>query len=193
VAGQISIRDTLTETRVFSKRAVLAVLVVVLATAGLLARYFHLQVVEHEKYRTESDRNRIHARPVPPRRGLIFDRHGVVLADNRPIFNLVLTRERVRDMDQTLALIDQTIGLDDADVERFRKRLPRQLPFEAVPLRFNLGEEEIARLAVNRHLLPGVEVTIRIGSCWRMRWATLAGSTRASSPAWMPPTTRAPT
>jgi len=158
VAGQISIRDTLTETRVFSKRAVLAVLVVVLATAGLLARYFHLQVVEHEKYRTESDRNRIHARPVPPRRGLIFDRHGVVLADNRPIFNLVLTRERVRDMDQTLALIDQTIGLDDADVERFRKRLPRQLPFEAVPLRFNLGEEEIARLAVNRHLLPGVEV-----------------------------------
>ena len=158
MAGQISIRDTLTETRVFSKRAVLAVLVVVLATAGLLARYFHLQVVEHEKYRTESDRNRIHARPVPPRRGLIFDRHGVVLADNRPIFNLVLTRERVRDMDQTLALIDQTIGLDDADVERFRKRLPRQLPFEAVPLRFNLGEEEIARLAVNRHLLPGVEV-----------------------------------
>ena len=158
MAGQISIRDTLTETRVFSKRAVLAVLVVVLSTAGLLARYFHLQVVEHEKYRTESDRNRIHARPVPPRRGLIFDRHGVVLADNRPIFNLVLTRERVRDMDQTLALIDQTIGLDDADVERFRKRLPRQLPFEAVPLRFNLGEEEIARLAVNRHLLPGVEV-----------------------------------
>lgn len=158
MAGQISIRDTLTETRVFSKRAVMAVLVVVLATAGLLARYFHLQVVEHEKYRTESDRNRIHARPVPPRRGLIFDRHGVVLADNRPIFNLVLTRERVRDMDQTLALIDRTIGLDDADVERFRKRLPRQLPFEAVPLRFNLGEEEIARLAVNRHLLPGVEV-----------------------------------
>jgi penicillin-binding protein 2 len=86
VAGQISIRDTLTETRVFSKRAVLAVLVVVLATAGLLARYFHLQVVEHEKYRTESDRNRIHARPVPPRRGLIFDRHGVVLADNRRLF-----------------------------------------------------------------------------------------------------------
>lgn len=158
MAGQISIRDTQTETRVFSKRAVLAVVLVVLATAGLLARYFHLQVIEHEKYRTQSDRNRIHARPVPPRRGLIFDRHGVVLADNRPIFNLVLTRERVRDMDQTLALIGATIALDADDVERFRKRLPRQLPFEAVPLRFNLSEEEIARLAVNRHLLPGVEV-----------------------------------
>ncbi len=158
MAGQLSIRDTLTETRVFSKRAVLAAVVVVLATGALLARYFQLQIVEHEKYRTESDRNRIHARPVPPRRGLIFDRHGVVLADNRPIFNLVVTRERVRDIDQTLSIIGSTIGLDPADAERFRKRLPRQLPFEAVPLKFNLSEEEIARLAVNRHLLPGVEV-----------------------------------
>lgn len=154
----ISIRDTQTETRVFSKRAVLAAVLVVIATGGLLARYFHLQVVEHETYRTQSDRNRIHARPVPPRRGLIFDRHGVVLADNRPIFNLVVTRERVRDMDRTLALIGSTIALDPAELERFKKRMPRQLPFEAVPLRFNLSEEEIARLAVNRHLLPGVEV-----------------------------------
>ena len=154
----ISIRDTQTETRVFSKRAVLAAIIVALAAGGLLARYFHLQVVEHETYRTQSDRNRIHARPVPPRRGLIFDRHGVVLADNRPIFNLVVTRERVRDMDRTLALIGSTIALDPAELERFRKRMPRQLPFEAVPLRFNLSEEEIARLAVNRHLLPGVEV-----------------------------------
>ncbi len=158
MASPISIRDTQTETRVFSKRAVLAAVLVALAAAGLLARYFHLQVVEHETYRTQSDRNRIHARPVPPRRGLIFDRHGVVLADNRPIFNLVLTRERVQDMDRTLELIGNTITLDPADVERFRKRLPRQLPFEAVPLRFNLSEEDIARLAVNRHLLPGVEV-----------------------------------
>ena len=52
MAGQISIRDTQTETRVFSKRAVLAAVVVALAAAGLLARYFHLQVIEHEKYRT---------------------------------------------------------------------------------------------------------------------------------------------
>ena len=158
MAEQLSIRDTLTETRVFSKRAVVATVLVVLAVAALLGRYFHLQVIEHEVYRTQSDRNRIHARAVPPRRGLIFDRHGVVLADNRPIFNLVITRERAGDIDRTLATIGQSITLDPVDVERFRKRMPRQLPFEAVPLRFNLSEEEIARLAVNRHLLPGVEV-----------------------------------
>ncbi|MFM7784140.1 MAG: penicillin-binding protein 2, partial [Gammaproteobacteria bacterium] len=136
----------------------MAVALVLLGAGMLLARYFHLQVVEHETYRTESDRNRIHARPVPPRRGLIFDRNGVVVADNRPIFNLMVTPERTGGLDRVLGLVGETIGLDAADEERFRKRLQRKRPFEAVPLRYNLGEEEIARLAVNRHRLPGVEV-----------------------------------
>lgn len=158
MAEPLSIRDTLTETRIFSKRAVVAAACVLIGAATLLARYFHLQVVEHETYRTESDRNRIHARPVPPRRGLIFDRNGAVLADNRPIFNLMVTPERTGGLERVLDQVGATIGLEPLDAERFRKRLQRKRPFEAVPLRYNLGEEEIARLAVNRHLLPGVEV-----------------------------------
>jgi penicillin-binding protein 2 len=154
----LSIRDTHTETRIFSKRAVLAVVFVLLGAGMLIARYFHLQVVEHETYRTESDRNRIHARPVPPRRGLIFDRNGVVVADNRPIFNLMVTAERTGGLDRVLGLVGETIGLEAADEERFRKRLQRKRPFESVPLRYNIDEQAIARLAVNRHLLPGVEV-----------------------------------
>jgi penicillin-binding protein 2 len=154
----LSIRDTLTETRIFSKRAVIAAAAVLLLGATLVLRYFHLQVIEHEKYRTESDRNRIHARPVPPRRGLIFDRNGVVLADNRPIFNLMVTRERAVDIDATLAQVASIIDLPADDAARLRKRLPRHLPFEAVPLRYNLQQEEIARLAVDAWRLPGVEV-----------------------------------
>jgi penicillin-binding protein 2 len=94
MAEQLAIKDTLTEMRIFSKRVVVAAAGVLLLAALLLGRYFHLQIVEHEKYRTASDRNRIHARAVPPRRGLIFDRDGTVLADNRPTFNLMVTRER---------------------------------------------------------------------------------------------------
>ena len=158
MAERLSINDTLTETRIFSKRVVIAAAIVVLLFGALIARYFHLQVIDHEKYRTESDRNRIHARAVPPRRGLIFDRHGVLLADNRPIFNLSITRERVTDLDQVLRDLGGIITLDERDIELFRKRLARHLPFEAVPLKFNLGEEEIARLAVDRYRLPGVDV-----------------------------------
>jgi len=154
----LSLKDTLTETRVFSKRVVVGGLLVILAFALLIARYFHLQVIEHEKYRTESDRNRIHVRPIPPRRGLIFDRNGVLLAENRAIFNLTITRERVVDLDATLAELGEIVPLDEEDVAAFRKRVPRHLPFEAVPLKFNLDQPDIARLAVNRYRLPGVEV-----------------------------------
>ncbi|MCG3169374.1 MAG: Peptidoglycan D,D-transpeptidase MrdA [Pseudomonadales bacterium] len=158
MAERLAIKDTLTEMRIFSKRVVAAGAAVLLLAALLLGRYFQLQIVEHEQYRTASDRNRIHARAVPPRRGLIFDRAGTVLADNRPTFNLVVTRERSGDLDAMLAEVRSAITVSADDEQRFRRQLARQLPFEAVPLRFDLGAEEIARLAVNRHLLPGVEV-----------------------------------
>ena len=158
MAERLAIKDTLTEVRIFSKRIVLAAVGVLVLAALLLARYFHLQIVEHERYRTASDRNRIHARAVPPRRGLIFDRSGVVLADNRPIFNLLVTRERSGDIDAMLAEVRAAIPLSEDDEQRFRRQLVRYRPFEAVPLKFNLTPDEIARLAVNRHRLPGVEV-----------------------------------
>lgn len=155
---RLAIKDTLTEMRIFSMRVVVASAMVLLLVVALLGRYFHLQVVEHEKYRTASDRNRIHARAVPPRRGLIFDRNGVVLADNRPTFNLVVTRERSGNIDAMLAEVRAAITLSDDDEQRFRRQLARHLPFESVPLKFDLNADEIARLAVNRHRLPGVEV-----------------------------------
>ena len=158
MAERLAIKDTLTETRIFSKRVVIAAACVLALAAVLLGRYFHLQLVDHEKYRTESDRNRIHARAVPPRRGLIFDRNGTLLADNRPIFNLMVTRERALDIDAMLAEVRTLIELSEDDEQRFRKQLARHLPFEAVPLKFDLDEEQIARLAVNRYRLPGVEV-----------------------------------
>lgn len=158
MAERLAIKDTLTETRIFSKRVVIAAAGVLALAALLLGRYFHLQIVDHEKYRTESDRNRIHARAVPPRRGLIFDRNGTLLADNRPIFNIMVTRERALDIDAMLAELRTIIEVTEDDEQRFRKQLARHLPFEAVPLKFDLNEEEIARLAVNRYRLPGVEV-----------------------------------
>lgn len=158
MAEMLAIKDTLSEARIFARRIVLAGGVVLVLAALLLARYFHLQIIEHEKYRTASDRNRIHARAVPPRRGLIFDRNGKLLADNRPVFNLLVTRERSADTDEMLAQVREAITLSEDDEQRFRRQLVRHRPFEAVPLKYNLTPDEIAMLAVNRHRLPGVEV-----------------------------------
>ncbi len=155
----LAIKDLHAEGRVYTNRALLALFLVICGCAILLSRMFWLQVLHHDTYVTESDRNRLHLRSVPPIRGLIYDRNGVLLADNRPIHSLTIIKERVSSLDEVLAQIGQLVALEDSDIERFYERMRRERrPFESIPLRFKLNEEEIARIAVNRHRLPGVQV-----------------------------------
>lgn len=145
--------------RLFVWRVVAAVVVVALLTSVLAWRYYQLQVVRHHEFATRSDRNRIQLLPVPPTRGLIFDRNGELLAYNRSSFNLMVVREQTEDLDQTLSYLRNIVDLSDADIERFRRQLERrQRAYEAVPLKFNLSEEEHAAVAINEYHLPGVQV-----------------------------------
>jgi len=160
-------RDTLKnpeqELRVFRMRSLLAVLVVLILTGLLGGRLFYLQVVQHEVYSTRSEKNRVRVEPLPPTRGLIYDRNGKLLAENRPTYNLTLVRERVDDLDATLALLVELLKLPDEEAEAFRVRSrQRQRPFQPALLMSDLDEAQIARLAVNRHRLPGVEVQAQL-------------------------------
>src|SRR5690606_31241846 len=124
----------------------------------LIGRYFHLQVVEYERYRTESDRNRVQLLPVAPRRGLIFDRSGELLADHLASFSLDIVKERVDNLDDTIKRLRALVDIDDRDVEKFHRRLRDRRPYQPVPLKLHLSEEEIAIIAINRFRLPGVQV-----------------------------------
>jgi penicillin-binding protein 2 len=118
------------------------------------------EVEAHSK--TQAEDNRIALVPIPPPRGLIFDRNGVLLADNRPSYILSVVRERVEDLEATLAELQALVPISESDLENFEKKLQRRRPYEAVPLRFRLTEEERARLAVNRYRLPGVVVDAQL-------------------------------
>lgn len=146
------------ERRLFARRAMVALGVVVALSLGLAARLYNLQVANHDHYVTLSDGNRIRIEPVPPTRGLILDREGRLLADNLPSFTLELTPERVPDMAQTLTDLAAIVSVRPQDLARFSDQLRRQRRFEPVPLRFRLSEAELAAFAVNRHRFPGVDV-----------------------------------
>jgi penicillin-binding protein 2 len=156
-------KDTVAERRLFQRRAVVMLILVVTMLGVLVARMYQLQVVEHEIYTTLSDKNRVQVQSVSPPRGLIYDRNGELLAENRPVFSVTLVPERVGDMEQTLAKLGRLLDVSDEDRERFRRLLQeRRRPFQALPLRYDLNEQEIARLAVHRHELPGVEVAAEL-------------------------------
>ncbi|WP_445157981.1 penicillin-binding protein 2 [Halomonas sp. E14] len=151
------------ELRIFRIRAFLAAFLIVTLTGLLMGRLVYLQVVQHEVYSTRSEKNRVRVEPLPPTRGLIHDRNGVLLAENRPTYNLTLIRERVEDLDATLALLERLMELSPEEAEAFRVRSrQRQRPFQPSLLMSDLNEAQIARLAVNRHLLPGVEVEAQL-------------------------------
>ena len=132
---------------------------VALLFAALLVKLINLQITQYDYFAARADGNRLHSQYVPPARGLIYDRSGELLADNQPIFNLSVVRERVDDIEATLELLSSLIRLAPEDVEQFRERLKRRrVPFSSVPLRYVLTEEEKARVSVNAHRLPGISI-----------------------------------
>ena len=147
------------EVRIFRNRSLLAVAVVILLSGGLMARLVYLQIFQQEAFATRSENNRVRVEPLPPTRGLIYDRNGRLLAENRPTYNLTIVPERVDDLGATLDLLVDILELPEQQEAVFRKRAyQRQRPYQPALLMSELDDRQIARLAVNRYRLPGVEI-----------------------------------
>ena len=142
----------------FQRRALVGFISIAIALAGLCFGYFRLQVLHHEEYRTRSEANRIKPRPVVPARGLIYDRKGKLIADNVPAYRLEVVPDQTGDLKATLAGLNELIGLSQEELQQFQANRKAIRSFRPVVLKLRLGEEQRARLAVNRHRFPGVDV-----------------------------------
>lgn len=130
MAQRYFFKDPRAEKKQLLTRLACAIFLMLLGFSALLYRYYDLQIVQYEKYRTASDRNRVQLRPVPPKRGLIFDRNGVLLAENVPSYSLTVVVEQVENLDAMLTALHSLIALDDEDIQRFQQRLPRRRPLK---------------------------------------------------------------
>ena len=158
----LTLQDRVRETHLVRGRTQAALVVSLVLCVGLAARVFDLQVIEFEHFRTLSESNRVSLVAVPPTRGLIYDRHGVVLAQNTTAHSLEVTPESAGDMDALIEALSELVEVEAADLERFYAALSKARRFDSVPLRFHLSPEEVARLSVNRPLLPGADVKARL-------------------------------
>lgn len=159
---RVKVKDLHREQRTFQMRAVVATIVVALLLGGVAVRLLWLQVVRHDYYADLSQGNRVRVEPLPPDRGIIFDRQGRILAENTPAYQLTITREQVVDLERTLGKLVSIQLLERDDLPRVRQLLGSRKLFEAVPVRLRLDDTEIGRFAVNRHDLPGVDLATRM-------------------------------
>jgi penicillin-binding protein 2 len=146
----------------FRFRLGIASAAVLLCFTILIARFFYLQVVQHDYYTTRAEDNRISLVPIVPNRGVIVDRSGAVLARNYSAFTLEITPSKVSDLDATIEALGQVIEVLPKDRKRFRKLLEESKTFESLPIRTRLSDEEVAKFAANRFRFPGVEVRARL-------------------------------
>lgn len=151
-------KDPHTERKLFKNRLVVISLVIIFLTGMLLARLAYLQLNQHRLYTTLARQNLLNLLPADPNRGLIFDRNGVLLAENIPVFNLVVTPNRVTNISTTLNELMKIIPISAEDLQQFYKQLSLKRRFAALVLHNKLTEEEVARFAVQQYRFPGVSI-----------------------------------
>jgi penicillin-binding protein 2 len=158
MSRSVRIKDHHHEQQLFERRAFAAAIIMTVGIVLIISRLIWLQVVKYDYYVQESQGNRIKIEPVPPNRGLILDRHGQPLATNAPSYQLELTREQVPNLDETLSKL-AALGMFSADeIPALKKDIRVRRTFEAVPVKLQLTEQELARFAARRHDFPGVEI-----------------------------------
>jgi penicillin-binding protein 2 len=162
MSRSVRIKDHHAEQRLFEGRAIAAAVIMVIALGSVIARLIWLQVMQYDYFADLSQGNRIKVEPIPPNRGLILDRNGLPLATNAPSYQLELTREQVTDIDATLLGLAQLGLLDNADFPSLKKDIRSRRSFEAVPVKLQLTDEELARFAARRYQFPGVEIRPRL-------------------------------
>ncbi len=156
------IKDYLRESRLFNSRILVVVAIITFLVLVLIGRLAYLQTIDHKYYATLSNENSINPVPIAPVRGLIFDRNGVVLAENYPVLTLEIVPNQVKNMKALLSELGKVVTLNPRDLRNFYRQLREKPHFDSLVLRNNLTEEEADRFAVQRYRLTGAELHARL-------------------------------
>lgn len=159
---RVIIRNQTAEANLFARRSFIAFCGVLLLLIVLFANVFTLQISAYEKYQTRSNSNRIKLLPVAPNRGLIYDRNGVLLADNKPVYSLEIIPEDVKDIKASVKEVSALLGISTERQEKFFKAIRGKRRFKPVELHSRLSDQQVALFSVNQHKFPGVFVDARL-------------------------------
>ena len=155
-------KDHQRELYYFQLRIGIAGVCVLVAFALLFARFFYLQIVQYDYYRTKAEDNRISIVPVIPNRGLILDRNGVVLARNYSAYTLEISPGKASNLEKTISELESIVEIRPSDRARFKRLMIEAKGAISLPIRTRLTDEEVAKFVVNRYRFPGVEIQARL-------------------------------
>ena len=157
-----NLKDHALEYKFYINRVVTAVIIVFVCFIVLSARLIYLQVVQHDRFLNLSYNNQIRTIPIDPPRGLIFDRNGILLAENSPVYSLEVIPHNVKNLNNTLNKLQTILQLNEEDLQNFKKLFKYKYSLESIPIKVRLTEEEVAKFSVNKHFFNDVEIVARL-------------------------------
>lgn len=157
-----TIRDHTAEANLFARRAFICGIFVIVMLVLLLINLYNLQINQFEQYQTQSNGNRIKVLPVAPNRGLIYDRNGVILAENRPVYNLEIVPEQVKDLAATLEQLGTVLEITEEEITQFQKERKSTRRFKPIALKKQLSQHQVALFSSKQHLFEGVSIQARL-------------------------------
>ena len=153
--------DTELVNRIFKQRIIIFGLIIVVGLSGLLLRYGYLQVYAHEHYLTNADNNRIKLISAPPSRGYIYDRNGIILADNQPVFTAMLSPDEVTNPERTLTLLAPIFELTASDITDILARISRSKN-DPVTIKIDVTEKQLAQFSERKPFFHGVNIQSKL-------------------------------
>ncbi len=160
--AKLTIKNPYKEQRFFQRRLMNVTCIIIFLVICLVLRLFYLQVIEKSLYSTLSKENQLNLIPIEPKRGLIFDRNGVLLAENIPVFSLDIIPSKVKNLKKTISGLEKLITIHPQDLQAFYRELKQHRSFDPVPLIIKLTPTEVAEFSVNRWRFPGVTINARL-------------------------------
>ncbi|MGV2872689.1 penicillin-binding protein 2 [Colwellia sp. E150_009] len=159
---RVIIRNHSAEANLFARRTFITFVGVIVLVLVLFSNLYSLQIASYEKYQTRSNSNRIKLLPVAPNRGLIYDRNGVILADNKPIYSLAVIPEQTKNLQESVTNISDLLDISTDMQEKFFNSVKRKRRFKQIELHPRLSEQQVAIFSVNQHKFPGIFVDARL-------------------------------
>ena len=159
---RVTIRNRTAEANLFARRAFITFVGVLVMVLILFSNIYSLEINAYDKYQTRADSNRIKVLPVAPNRGLIYDRNGVLLAYNKPIYSLEIIPENVNDLKVTVKSLSELLDINSEKQEKFFKNIGQKRRFKPIELHSRLTDEQVAIFSVNQHKFPGVFIEARL-------------------------------
>ena len=129
---EFTLKDNEQESSLIARRVYFAGVVIAFLVLLIILRVFYLTVIQHDHFTTLAKSNRVKITPIPPTRGLIYSRDGIILAENKPSFSLAVIPEQNDDVDTLIEQLRQIIIIEESDIAKFKKSLKKKRRFEYV-------------------------------------------------------------